>query len=261
MPHLNRIRDLWEAGKPVANGWLSIGSAFAAELYALGGFDTVTVDLQHGMFGIDEMLHALMAIRSAGVTPMVRVPALEAGFVTKALDAGALGIICPMINTAAEAAELVSLCRYPPLGKRSAGPTRAGVVYPDGYYTRANDEVVVFAMIETRAGVENLAEIVRTPGLDAVYIGPNDLTMALENGRLPAGFDRQEPEMIAAIRNIIDTAHAAGIKAALHTGSSDYAARGVEWGADLVTLLNDARMISNAATAAVKTFRELTAKA
>jgi 4-hydroxy-2-oxoheptanedioate aldolase len=258
--HLNRIRTLWEAGQPVANGWLSLGSAFGAEVYALQGYDSVTIDMQHGMFGFAETLAALQAIRTTEAVPLVRVPALEASIVSKVLDAGALGIICPLVNTAEDAARLVSLTHYPPLGERSFGPTRASVIYPGNYHATANAEVLTFAMIETQMGMENLEAIVRTPGLDAVYIGPSDLTLGLHNGRLAPGFDRKEPEMVAAIRRIIDTAHAAGIKACLHNGSSEYAAAALEWGPDLVTLLNDARLLAGAANEAVKRFRTLAAE-
>jgi 4-hydroxy-2-oxoheptanedioate aldolase len=254
MAHINRVRDLWENNRPVANGWLSLGSPLIAELYGGQGFDSVTVDMQHGMFGIGEALGSLQAIRATGATPLARVPQLEAGIVSKVLDAGALGVICPLIDTPDQAAELVSYVRYPPLGQRSSGPTRAGLIYPD--YTKvANGELLAFAMIETQSGMDNLDAIARTPGLDGLYIGPSDLSLSLTNGRLGPGFDRQEPEMIEAIRKIIDGAHKAGIKVGLHCGSSEYAAKAIGWGADLVTLLNDARMIAAAAADAVKRFR------
>lgn len=254
MAHLNRIHDLWAAKKPVANGWLSLGSPIVGELYGQQGFDSVTIDMQHGMFGIGEALATLQAIRAAGPVPLARVPSLEAGIVSKVLDAGALGVICPLIDTAEDAARLVSYCRYPPLGVRSSGPTRAAQIYPD--YTRtANGEIIVLAMIETQSGMDNVEAIARTPGLDGLYIGPSDLSLALSNGALAPGFDRKEPEMVAAIQKIFAAAHAAGIKACLHCGSSDYAAQAVGWGADFVTLLNDARMLVAAAADAVKTFR------
>lgn len=254
MARLNRIRDLWDQNKPIANGWLSLGSPLVAELYGQQGFDSVTVDMQHGMFGIGEALASLQAIRAIGATPLVRVPQLEAGIVSKVLDAGSLGVICPLIDTPEQAAELVSYVRYPPLGQRSSGPTRSGQIYPD-YNKVANGELLAFAMIETQSGMDNLDAIARTPGLDGLYIGPSDLSLSLSNGKLAPGFDRQEPEMIEAIRKIIDGAHAAGIKAALHCGTSEYAAKAVGWGADLVTLLNDARMIAASAADAVKRFR------
>lgn len=257
MPHLNRIRDLWDQKTAVVNGWLAFGSPIAAETYAVGGYDSVTVDMQHGFVGIDQLVPNLIAIRAAGAIPMVRPPALEASVISQALDAGALGIICPLIDTAEEAAELVNLVRYPPLGKRSSGPTRAGLIYPD-YYNVANKEVAIFAMIETRMGVDNLSQIVRTPGLDGVYIGPSDLALGLEDGRLAPGIDRTEPGMIAAIRQIAGAAHEAGIKAGIHTGSAEYAARAVnEWGFEFVTLLNDVRTLAAASAESVRQTRSL----
>ena len=200
------------------------------------------------------------AIRAGGGTPMVRVPTLEPSIISRVLDAGALGVICPMINTADEARQLVSYVRYPPLGIRSSGPTRANLIYPDYTGSFANKEPLVLAMIETQTGMDNLEAIVRTPGLDGVYIGPSDLSLGLSNGKLPAGFDRQEPEMVAAIQKIIAAAHNAGIKACLHCGSSEYAAKAVGWGVDLVTLLNDVRMMAAAAATSVKNFHELSAE-
>lgn len=254
MAHLNPIRDLWQANRPVANGWLSLGSPLVAELYAQQGFDAVTVDMQHGMFGFGVALASFQAIRAAGAVPFARVPQLEAGIISKVLDAGALGVICPLIDTPEQASELVRCVRYPPHGRRSSGPTRAAQIYAD-YARMANAEVLAFAMIETQSGMDNLAAIAKTPGLDGLYIGPSDLSLALSGGALAPGFDRQEPEMVAAIHRIIEAAHAAGIRACLHCGSTDYALKAIGWGADLVTLLNDARMLVAAASDAVKKFR------
>ncbi|MCY1539877.1 2-keto-3-deoxy-L-rhamnonate aldolase [compost metagenome] len=173
----------------------------------------------------------------------------------KALDAGAYGIICPMINNAEQAAQLVSFVRYPPMGVRSFGPTRASISAGANYGREANDSILCFAMIETREAMENLAEIAATPGLDGVYIGPADLTIGLTGMCYPTGFDREEPEMIKAIRHILETAHAHGIKAALHCGSASYALRAIDWGFDLVTLANDVRMLTNASSAALKEMR------
>jgi 4-hydroxy-2-oxoheptanedioate aldolase len=260
MPLTNPIRERWAQNATVVNGWLSMGSAFAAEIIAAQGYDSVTVDMQHGMVDFGSAFAQLMALRGSGVAPIVRIPTLEPSSVSKALDGGALGIICPLVDTPEEAAQLVAWTHYPPEGERSFGPTRATIAYPD-YHGAANREIVVLAMIETSDAVANLEAIVRTPGLDGVYIGPSDLTLGVENGRLPPGFDRQEPEMIDLIRRIIDTAHAAGIKAGLHCGSAEYAARAAGWGADLVTLSNDVRILAAAAAASVATFRELSASA
>ena len=253
----NAIRRLWAEGKPVLNGWLSIGNPFVAEIVAAQGYDAVTVDQQHGFLGFEQMATMLQAMKGSSATPMVRVPWLSAGDIMKALDAGAMGIICPMINSRAEAEQLVSFMRYPPHGQRSFGPTRAVIAHGSDYGQKADAEVLCLAMIETADGMKNLDEIVSTPGLDGVYIGPADLTLGLTGRKYPTGFDREEPEMIEAIRTILAKAHGAGIRACLHCGSPAYAAKAIGWGFDLVTLLSDARLLASASQANIQATRTL----
>lgn len=255
----NRLREIWAEGRPVLNGWCSIGSSFTAEIMAVQGYDSLTVDIQHGALDYGMALGMLQAMRGTGVVPMARVPWLDAGHIMKALDAGALGIICPMINSRVEAERLVKYMRYPPEGERSFGPTRAAFALP-GYGVAANREVLALAMIETAEGVANLEEIAATPGLDGLYVGPADLTLGTQEGRLPPGFDREEPEMIELIRRILDVAKANGIRACLHCGTADYAARAIGWGFDLTTVGGDARFLAAAAGASVQRWRELTGK-
>ncbi len=253
----NGIRQKWADGKPVINGWLSIANSFSAEIMAAQGYDALTVDLQHGLIGYEAGTTMLQAMRSSAVTPMVRVAWLDPGDIMKALDAGAHGIICPMINNRAEAERLVSYMRYPPDGQRSFGPTRAVIANGADYGQHANAEVLSLAMIETADGMANLDEIVTTPGLDGVYIGPADLTLGLTGRKYPTGFDREEPEMVDAIQTILKQAHAAGIRACLHCGTPAYAAKAIGWGFDLVTLLNDVRLLASAAQASVAAARKL----
>lgn len=257
----NKIRTSWEAGHPTLNGWLSIGNPFTAEIMAAQGYDSLTVDIQHGALDYTAMLPMFQAMRASGVVPMARVPWLDPGAVMKVLDAGALGVICPMINSAEDAARLVSYMRYPPLGQRSFGPTRAAVAHGAGYAAAANDTVLAFAMIETKAAMENLDAIAATPGLDGLYIGPADLTISLSDGRLAPGFDREEPEMVQAIQRILSVAKAHGLRAGLHCGAPDYAARAIGWGFDMTTVSGDARLLAAAAGASVAQFRALTAPA
>ena len=176
----------------------------------------------------------------------------------KALDAGAYGIICPMVNTAEEAARFVSYLRYPPLGQRSFGPTRVSFAAGANYAGEANDNILAFAMIETADGMANLDAIAATPGLDGIYVGPADLTLSLHQGRLPPGFDREEPEMIAALQTIVAACKTNGLRAALHCGTPDYAARAIGWGFDMTTVGGDVRFLAAAAGAAVAGFRKLT---
>ena len=253
----NRLKQLWSQGKPTINGWCSIGNAFTAEIMAAQGYDSITIDVQHGALDYSALLPMLQAMRASGVVPMARVPWLEPGIIMKALDAGAFGVICPMISTAAQAAEFVGCMRYPPSGQRSFGPTRVSFAAGADYGAHANDEMLAFAMIETADGMTNLASIAATPGLDGLYVGPADLSLSLTQGRLAPGFDREEPEMIAALKEIVGACKANGIRAALHCGNPDYAARAIQWGFDMTTVSGDARLLAAAAGASVTKFRQL----
>lgn len=254
---LNNIKSRWSENKTVLNGWLSIGNAFSAEIMSQQGYDSLTIDLQHGFVGYDDAKTMLQAMRASGVAPMVRVPWLEPGIIMKALDAGAWGIICPMVNNAEQAQQLVSFVRYPPDGSRSFGPTRVSISEGVDYGQYADEYVVCLAMIETAEAFKNLEEIVATPGLDGVYIGPADLTLGLTGRKYRTGFDRDEPEIVEAIKHIAATAHRAGKKAGLHNGSAAYAAKAAEWGFDLVTVSNDVQLLRTSASASVQQFREL----
>ncbi|RMF33124.1 MAG: 2,4-dihydroxyhept-2-ene-1,7-dioic acid aldolase [Alphaproteobacteria bacterium] len=253
----NALKAKWADGQATINGWLSIGSPFSAEIMAAQGFDSLTVDIQHGALDYHDMLPMFQAMRASGVVPMARVPWLEPGIIMKALDGGAYGIICPMVNSRKEAETLVGCMRYPPSGNRSFGPTRVNFSAGPGYAAEANDQILALAMIETAEAMANLDAIVTTPGLDGVYIGPADLTLGVTAGRLAPGFDREEPEMVEAIRRVLDAAKAAGIRAGLHCGSPDYAARAIGWGFDMVSISNDVRLLAGAAQSAVARTREL----
>lgn len=254
----NKLKQLWESGRPAINGWLSIGNPLTAEIMAAQGYDSLTIDAQHGALDYGAVLPMLQAMRASGVTPMVRVPWREPGAVMKALDAGAQGIICPMVNSAAEAAEFASYMRYPPQGCRSFGPTRASFAY-GGYGPAANGQVLALAMIETTQGVDKLEEISATPGIDGIYIGPADLTLGTQQGRLAPGFDREEEVMVQMIQRILAACKANGIRACIHCGTPEYAARAIGWGFDLTTVSGDTRLLSAAAAESVAAWRRLTA--
>lgn len=255
--HLNRVRRVWDEGRVAVNGWIASPAVITAEAMAVADWDALTVDLQHGTADYASLLSLFPVIEKAGTAPMVRVPWLDEGMVMRALDAGALGIIAPMTNTPADAARLVSACRYPPEGGRSFGPIRARYAWGNDYPQRANREVLCFAMVETRAAVDALDAIISVPGLDGIYVGPSDL--ALSYG-FPPGFDRQEPEMEAIIMDIFARCRAANVRCCLHTGSPDYAAIMAAKGFSLVTIGSDVRLLEAAATATVAAFRKTTAR-
>ena len=256
MPN-TRVQQLWAANKAAVNGWLAIANPFTAEIMAEQGYDSITVDLQHGLLDYQSAVAMFQALRASGVTIWARVPWLEPGIIMKVLDAGVNGIICPMVNNAEQAARLVDYTRYPPQGNRSFGPVRANLTMGADYPSRANDEVLCLAMIETSEAVKNMEAIVQTPGLNGVYIGPSDLTLSLAQGRLAAGFDREEEEIISIITKVMRAAHKAKISACLHCGTPAYAAKAVSWGFDMVTVSGDTRLLAAAAATSVQQTRKL----
>jgi 4-hydroxy-2-oxoheptanedioate aldolase len=252
----NKVKQLWSEEKPVLHGWLSIGNPFTAEIMAAQGYDAISIDWQHGALDYSSVLPMFQAMRASGVVIGARVPWLDPAAIMKALDAGAMQIICPMINTPEQAAEFVSYLRYPPEGQRSFGPTRAAFAQGANIHAEANSEIIGWAMVETKEAMANLDAIAATPGLDGIYVGPADLTFSLCDGRYPPGFDREEPEMIEALQTIAATCKKNGIKAALHCGTAEYAARAVGWGFEMTTVSGDSRLLAGAAAASVKAFRE-----
>ena len=249
----NKVKQLWAAGKPAVNGWLAIPSGFSAEVMAQAGWDSVTVDLQHGVQDYMTMVQCFQAMQVHPVLPMVRVPWNEPGIVGKVLDAGAYGVICPMVNTRAEAEAFVSYVRYPPAGKRSNGPIRAGI-YGQGttYQSTANDEILCIPMVETQEAVDNLEAILDVPGVDAVYIGPSDLGFSMG---LPPILDREEPQIMAIYERVVAETRKRGLHACIHCLTPAYAARMIPMGFSLVTIGNDSGILLGAARAAVKATR------
>lgn len=246
---MNAIRTLKTAGKPVVNAWLSIPSSYAVESIVHQGFDAATVDCQHGMIGFEGALAMLQAISTTSVVPLVRPSGLHPSEIMRYLDAGSYGIICPMISTVEDARVLVSACRYPPLGTRSFGPAR-GLLYggPD-YLDGANEEILVMAMIETRQGLENLNAILEVPGLGGIYVGPNDLALAM--GFRPAN-ESAEPAVVDAIERIRAETVAAGKIAGIFCSDGPAAARRIAEGFDLVTPGNDAALLRRVMAEAVQ---------
>ena len=248
----NRLRTIWNSGGAAVNGWLSIPDAFATETMAHQGWDTLTIDMQHGLIDSAAMLAMLQAISTTAVVPVVRVPWLEPGIVMKALDAGAYALICPMISTPDDAARLVSYSHYAPRGTRSYGPVRAVLYGGADYAQHADDTIVAFAMIETAQALDNLDAILAVEGLDAVYVGPADLSLAL--GCRP-GLDDLDPKVEQAIEHIARRAQAHGVVAGMHNFSPEAARRRIAQGYRFVTIGSDARLMALGAQQAVAAMR------
>ena len=237
----NRLRTLWKADQAAINGWLAIPNSFSAEVMAHQGWDTLTIDLQHGVIDYAAMVTMLQAISTTATVPIVRVPWLEPGILMKTLDAGAYAVICPMVNTREEAQKLVAWTNYAPRGTRSFGPVRATLFGGADYPTAANDTIVRFAMIETAQALDNLDAILSVEGLDAIYIGPSDLSLAL--GCTPT-FDDVDPKAAQAIDHILARAQAHGVQAGIHNGRPDVARARIAKGFRFVTVSSDARIMA-----------------
>ncbi len=249
----NRVREIWAKGGAVINGWLGIPSGFGAEVMAHCGWDSLVIDMQHGVIDYQTAVSMMQGISTTDVTPMVRVPWNDPAIIMKSLDAGSYGVICPMINTREECERFVRACRYAPKGYRSSGPIRASLYGGGDYAAKANETILTFAMIETKEAVGNLDAILSTPELDAIYVGPSDLSLTYGFG---PGLDRPEPEMDKIIGTIIEGCKKHKIKAGIHTGSTAYAKKAIARGFDFTTLLGDARLLTRAATATVKEMKE-----
>jgi 4-hydroxy-2-oxoheptanedioate aldolase len=237
----DRLRTLWQNGGAATNIWLSSASPLIAEIVARSGVDSVTIDMQHGMNDFSDVLGMLQAVTGTGCVPFVRVPWNEPGIVMKTLDAGAHGVIVPMINTRAEAESFVAACRYPPQGFRSYGPTRAAQVFGRDYVERANEEVLKFIMIETAEGLANLDDICATPGLNGIYIGPADLSYALG---LSPGLDKTDTLHVETVRRIITACRQHGLYTGMMTDDTSFGRGLIAQGIQLLTIGTDIRCLT-----------------
>lgn len=237
----NPLRAHWRNNQAVVNGWLAVPNSFSAEVMAHQGWDSLTIDLQHGVVDYAQMVPMLQAISTTPTVPVVRVPWLDPAHLMKTLDAGAYGVICPMINTREDAQKLVAWTSYAPRGTRSFGPVRALLYGGADYPTEANDTIVRFAMIETAQALDNLDAILSVEGLDAVYIGPSDLSLSL--GCRPT-FDDVDPPVAQAIAHVLERATAHGLVAGIHNGTPESARARVAAGFRFVTVSSDARLLA-----------------
>ena len=246
----NKLKKIFAEGKAVINGWLQIPNSFSAEVMAHQGWDSLTIDMQHGVVDYPNALQMLQAISTTDVVPMARVNWNEPGQIMKILDAGSYGVICPMVSNKKEAEKFVQACMYPPNGYRSFGPIRGLIYGGSDYPDYANDEILKLAMIETKESLEKLDEIMSTPGVDGIYIGPADLSLAI--GEKP-GFDRPESsKAYSEILRILEHAKKNNIFAGIHNGTPEYAQKMIDKGFNFVTIGADQRALSAGAKAVVE---------
>lgn len=254
------VKAICDAKGYVLNGYVSLASPLSAELYALQGWDTVTLDMEHGSIGFDAAVSILQAVAASGAIPLARVPKGEPALIPRLLDAGVLGITAAMIQTRTEAENLVRACRYPPAGTRGLSrQTRAALVYGKRYVATANERISVFAMIETQEGMDNLEAITAVPGLDGIYFGGVDYGMSLRGGRGSAPIaedDIQAGVELAALR-IVQRCGGRSMIAGMNAGNPSAAAGLLGKGFRFITLSSDANAMITQSKAWVSEARTL----
>lgn len=254
----NKIKQMWKEGKPAVAAWLSTGNPYLAEILAHSGVDAVVIDMQHGM-GVspEKAIQCLQAISTTETVPVVRMSWNDPKDIQFVLDAGAYGVIVPLVNTKEEAEMAVGASKYPPVGFRSAGPNRA-VLYAGGqgdYLQKANDEIFVLVMIETAQAINNLEEIATVPGLDGFYVGPADLAISL--GVTPGPNARKDPRHSEACQKVVDVAKAHGLIPCHHGSNPDEAADRFAQGFMLCQIGSDGGMVTASAASALNRLTEL----
>jgi 4-hydroxy-2-oxoheptanedioate aldolase len=244
------------AGETVYSGWCGLASPMVAEVVAREGFAAVTIDMQHGLWDITQVVGAIATIRQGGGAPVVRVPLGDFATASRALDFGAEGIISPMINTPADARAFVAATKYPPLGERSWGPHRAtmlaGLADQKVYLAEGNELTFTLAMIETRAALDNVAAIAATPGIDGLFLGPSDLSIALSQG---ASIDPLSPDVDRELGRIAEAARTAGKIVGAYCHTAERAAALAKRGVRFLAVGSDLGFLRAGAAAALKTLK------
>lgn len=234
------IRSILESGRVSHGGWCMLGNAFSAEILSASGCDWLAIDQQHGYVGDEAMRVMIQAACVWGMPVLVRVASIDVTAIGHALDAGAEGVIVPMISTADDARRAAEACRYPPLGERSWGPLRAGMLQPGFDPVLGNGQVICIAMMETAEGVENLEEIIAVPGLDGVLVGRNDLAISHSGTTGNAGGSERDLELI---QRVVTVCGDAGVTAGIVCGGGEDARRWEAFGFRFLALPSDIQLL------------------
>ena len=242
----NRVLETWRSGGQTIGGWLSLDSSYGAEALGHVGFDWLCIDLQHGAAEASDVMPMLQGISNTDTVPFVRVPWNDPATIMRVLDAGAYGVIVPLVNNREEAERAVWATRYPPVGGRSSGPYRAAMYAGANYAAEANDNIALVAMIETAEALENLDDILSVDGIDAAYIGPSDLAYGI--GLTPTG-DNNDPKHVETVHRIYDACRKHGVAPGVHTGSLEFTQRWLDHGFQMVMLGADSGFMRQAASA------------
>ena len=253
----NNLLEIWKNNLPAINAWLSLPNSFAAEAFGKMGWDSITIDMQHGQTDYQSSIPMLQSLNTSNSVPMVRVSWNEPGRIMRMLDLGVMGIIAPMINNKNDCEKFVSYCYYPPIGQRSFGPMRAQLIHGSDYFNTANRNILSFAMIETEEAVKNIDEILAVPNLTGVYVGPADMSSSYG---LQPKFDVKEDPIFSNIKLIAKKAKEHGKIAGIHNGTTAYAKEMISLGYKLVTISSDFKAMTTFAQNVVNDMKKTAKK-
>lgn len=245
----NPLREAWSSGDVALGGWLTMPGGIGAEAMAGIGLDYVCIDMQHGLIGYPDSVTMLQVLSTGSSTAVVRVPENQFGHIGKALDAGAMAVIVPMVNTAVQCEAAVAAGRYAPIGTRSYGPTRVAPLEGADYFARANEDVAVIPMIETVEAIENLDAILSVPGVEAIYVGPADLSISM--GLKPRNND---PKLLKALDTIVEACHRHNVIPGMHSNKETAQDR-IERGFRMLTITTDLIALRTAIATDLETVR------
>ena len=243
----NPIKEKLQSGQPSFGTWLSLGNLHATRVLARSGFDWLTLDIEHAAFDWSQAAMIFAAVADAGCVPLARVPEGDHYCIKRVLDAGAWGIVVPMVDTVQQAKTAIAAAKYPPVGNRSVGGGMHSLNFSataGDYYERANDEILVVLQTESPTGVKNAAEIYSLPGCDAIFVGPNDLKF---NMRTADGGKPSDEEHEALIQEVIKVGKQVGTPTGIHAMSPESALERARQGMQFIAVASDLKMLNTSA--------------
>src|SRR6185436_10611126 len=248
----NAVKRALKAGKPAIGTWLSLASITAARFMARSGLDWLTVDIEHSLCDWETAAHIFASVADAGCVALARVPGNRHDHIKRVLDNGAMGVVVPMVNSKEEAEYAVAACNYPPKGNRSVGGSVHALNFQtsaNDYYDHANDELLVVLQCEHIRSVENLEAICSVPGIDSIFVGPNDLAASMRSadGKPPSGQATQD-----AMQHILKTCKKHKIAPGLHCTSAEEAIERIAEGWQFCAVVSELKMMLTGAGAIVQ---------
>lgn len=241
----NPVKAALKAGQPQVGTWLSLGNIYASRVMARVGFPWLTVDMEHSPIDISQGAALFGSIAETGCVPLARVPRGTHENIKRVLDAGAHGIVVPMVNTVDEAKAAIAAAKYPPAGNRSIGGGLHALNFDASagdYFKHANDEILVILQTESPEGVDNAEAIYSLPGVDAIFVGPNDLTFQM---RGPDGIDPTPQELEAMLQRVLAAGKKTGTPVGLHVQSIDEAKRRIAEGWQFIAIGSELRFMTS----------------